>query len=67
MRRTAGVLRIEAWDTDPAPPEPREPTADLQDGRGLMLVRAYADLWGWQPQTREGSHGKLVWCDLGTT
>ncbi|MYS76295.1 ATP-binding protein, partial [Streptomyces sp. SID5926] len=34
------------------------------EGRGLALVRACADLWGWQPLARGGNRGKYVWCDL---
>lgn len=67
LRWTAGVLRIGAWDADPAPPEPPVPleqVADLEEGRGLALVRACADLWGWQPLAREGNRGKVVWCEL---
>ncbi|WNM29661.1 ATP-binding protein [Streptomyces sp. Li-HN-5-11] len=67
IRWTAGVLRIGAWDADPAPPEPPVPleqVADLEEGRGLALVRACADLWGWQPLAREGNRGKVVWCEL---
>ncbi|MFB7459836.1 ATP-binding protein [Streptomyces sp. NPDC056188] len=67
VRWSAGVLRIGAWDTDPAPPEspaPLEQVVDLEKGRGLALVRACADLWGWQPLSREGNRGKYVWCDL---
>ncbi|UXY29342.1 ATP-binding protein [Streptomyces sp. HUAS TT20] len=62
-----GVLRIGAWDTDPEPPEPPQPLGgllDLEDGRGLALVRACADLWGWQPLARGGNRGKVVWCEL---
>lgn len=65
---SAGVLRIGAWDADPAPPEPPVPSGqavDGQDGRGLVLVRACADLWGWQPLARNGNRGKVVWCELG--
>ena len=40
---------------------------DREDGRGLALVRACADVWGWQPLAREGGRGKYVWCELGTT
>jgi anti-sigma regulatory factor (Ser/Thr protein kinase) len=61
-----GTLRLGAWDTDPAPPEPPRPLdhlADAENGRGLALVRACADLWGWQPQSRNGSRGKYVWCE----
>nr|WP_316743238.1 hypothetical protein [Streptomyces sp. MK7] len=63
----AGVLRIGAWDADPAPPEPPVPleqVVDLEEGRGLGLVRACADLWGWQPLAREGNRAKVVWCEL---
>ncbi|MFD5570730.1 ATP-binding protein [Streptomyces cadmiisoli] len=64
---TAGVLRIGAWDADPAPPDPPaslDALTDAEGGRGLGLVRACADLWGWQPSAREGNRGKYVWCDL---
>ncbi|MEU5595620.1 ATP-binding protein [Streptomyces sp. NPDC020298] len=63
----SGVLRIGAWDGDPAPPQPPqawERLAEAEEGRGLALVRACADLWGWQPLARNGSRGKLVWCEL---
>lgn len=67
---SAGVLRIGAWDADPEPPEPSRPLdqpAGLgEDGRGLALVRACADLWGWQPLSRHGNRGKYVWCELAT-
>jgi anti-sigma regulatory factor (Ser/Thr protein kinase) len=69
VRWSAGVLRIGAWDADPAPPEPPVPLeegAHLEEGRGLALVRACADLWGWQPLSREGNRGKYVWCELTT-
>lgn len=62
-----GVLRVGAWDADPAPPEPPgrlEELTDAENGRGMALTYAYADLWGWQPLSRHGSRGKYVWCDL---
>ncbi|MEU6364756.1 ATP-binding protein [Streptomyces sp. NPDC046931] len=67
VRWSAGVLWIGAWDADPGPPEPPLPpeqVAQLEEGRGLALVRACADLWGWQPLTRGGNRGKVVWCEL---
>lgn len=67
VRWSAGVLRVGAWDADPEPPEPPaslDQLADAEEGRGLALVRACADLWGWQPLAREGSRGKYVWCEL---
>jgi hypothetical protein len=39
-------------------------TAESEDGRGPALVRACADVWGWQPLSRQGSRGKYVWCEL---
>ncbi|MFD7707319.1 ATP-binding protein [Streptomyces sp. NPDC059786] len=64
-----GTLRLGAWDADPEPPpeSPKYlmPTAEAEEGRGLALVRACADLWGWQPQWRDGNRGKYVWCELG--
>ncbi|MEU0286610.1 ATP-binding protein [Streptomyces sp. NPDC006147] len=63
-----GTLRIGAWDADPSPPEPPEPFAaalEREDGRGLALVRACADVWGWQPLVRDGNRGKFVWCEVG--
>lgn len=60
-----GTLRIGAWDADPQPPEPPRRFADeAEDGRGLALVRACADVWGWQPLARQGSRGKYVWCEV---
>lgn len=67
VRWSAGALRIGAWDADPEPPEPPRELAALgeaEEGRGLALVRACSDLWGWQPLTRNGNRGKYVWCEL---
>ncbi|MFI7404698.1 ATP-binding protein [Streptomyces sp. NPDC049541] len=67
LRWHNGVLRIGAWDADPKPPEPPSNLADLVDaerGRGLALVRACADAWGWQPLSRNGNRGKYVWCEV---
>ncbi|WP_328780670.1 ATP-binding protein [Streptomyces canus] len=69
MRWSAGVLRIGAWDVDPEPPEPPqefELLGESEQGRGLALVRACADLWGWQPLARNGNRGKYVWFELAT-
>ncbi|MFJ8110212.1 ATP-binding protein [Streptomyces sp. NPDC096132] len=68
IRHRDGVLQIGAWDADPEPPEPPGDFMELEDaesGRGFALVRACADLWGWQPLSRFGHRGKLVWCELG--
>ncbi|MFI2434770.1 ATP-binding protein [Streptomyces sp. NPDC018693] len=67
VRWRDGVLRVGAWDADPEPPdfpgECAESTGE-EDGRGLMLVRACAQVWGWQPLSRFGNRGKYVWCEL---
>ncbi|MFF2994778.1 ATP-binding protein [Streptomyces sp. NPDC057950] len=62
-----GTLRLGAWDADPEPPEPPRPSdrfAEREEGRGLELVQACSDLWGWQPLSRFGNRGKYVWCEL---
>ncbi|MFF1285535.1 ATP-binding protein [Streptomyces sp. NPDC058299] len=66
-RSPGGPVWIGAWDTDPAPPPPprtMEQTVDLEEGRGLGLMAACAQYWGWQPSARFGSRGKYVWCEL---
>ncbi|MFJ4948098.1 ATP-binding protein [Streptomyces sp. NPDC088760] len=67
-RSPEGLVWIGAWDTDPAPPEPPVPleqALEREDGRGLGLVTACAEYWGWQPSARFGDRGKYVWCELG--
>ncbi|MER6677703.1 ATP-binding protein [Streptomyces sp. NPDC000983] len=67
VRWSAGVLRIGAWDADPEPPDPPQTWTrweEAEEGRGLALVRACADVWGWHPLARNGNRGKYVWCDL---
>lgn len=66
VRWSRGVLRIGAWDADPEPPcAPGKLTNPTdEDGRGLVLVSACSDLWGWQPLSRFGNRGKYVWCEL---
>ncbi|MEU9332061.1 ATP-binding protein [Streptomyces sp. NPDC048290] len=60
-----GVLWIGAWDCDPASPQPACPAEPLaEDGRGLVLIWACADGWGWRPAERNGGPGKVVWCEL---
>jgi hypothetical protein len=68
VRWRDGTLRVGAWDADPEPPYPGEfaESADAEGGRGLVVVRACSDLWGWQPLSRFGNRGKYVWCELAT-
>ncbi|MFD7711359.1 ATP-binding protein [Streptomyces sp. NPDC059786] len=63
------AVRVEVTDTrgeslpscpatePPSGGEPEPPTG----GRGLVLVQALADRWGWRP--REGGPGKTVWAE----
>ncbi|MEV5610528.1 ATP-binding protein [Streptomyces sp. NPDC052225] len=67
VRWAVGVLRLGAWDTSPEPPEPPawNPEAAAEEGRGLLLVQACADEWGWHPLGSGANRGKFVWCELG--
>ena len=69
-RSPEGAVWIGAWDTDPEPPEPPrrlDQITDREEGRGLGLVAACADNWGWQPSARFGDRGKFIWCDLAVS
>ncbi|MFE3070826.1 ATP-binding protein [Streptomyces sp. NPDC059247] len=70
LRVTAGprpVVRIEVSDTraERIPPRPETPPAPApglaEGGRGLLLVDALADRWGWYPRGR--APGKTVWAE----
>ena len=56
-------LLILVRDYDPGAPVPRHAGEDDESGRGLMLVEAISDQWGWCPLA-EGTPGKLVWAAL---
>lgn len=56
-----GCAVIEVWDGDPRPPVRRQPAADDEGGRGLLLVDALAAGWGYH---RPKAGGKVVWCAL---
>ncbi|MFG2572498.1 ATP-binding protein [Streptomyces sp. NPDC048481] len=65
----ADTLRIEVTDTAgdraPRPPRPSRPgsdgCADAMSGRGLLLVEALADRWGWAAELRPR---KTVWAEI---
>jgi two-component sensor histidine kinase len=50
---------IEVWDESARPPEPAEPGLADEGGRGLMLVDAMAERWGWE--LLSSGRGKIVW------
>jgi hypothetical protein len=54
-------VRIEVRDSSPVPLPPTcHRDADDETGRGLTVVAALAESWGWQP----AAYGKVVWCEL---
>ncbi len=44
---SAGRLRVDVHDASPAMPEPGGASADAETGRGLIIVGALADEWGF--------------------
>lgn len=56
---------IEVWDEAAGVPVIRDAGEFEEGGRGLTLVDAIADKWGWVPAARRT--GKCVWAELSTT
>ncbi|WP_329547469.1 ATP-binding protein [Streptomyces sp. NBC_01356] len=57
-----GVLRVEVADADEHRPVPRQAAAGDEGGRGLTLIQALAERWGYCP--RSGATGKATWAEL---
>lgn len=55
-------LLIEVWDMAPTLPAVQQVEADEEGGRGLQLVDALTNRWGWLPI--RGWPGKCVWAEL---
>ena len=53
-------MLIGVWDRSPAVPVFRTPANDEEGSRGLAIVEALADEWGYQ----RVSEGKIVWARL---
>ncbi|MFJ4418780.1 ATP-binding protein [Streptomyces sp. NPDC088925] len=53
-------VEVAVADKSRRPPAPREPGEDEEEGRGLLLVAAYAARWGTDPRPR----GKRVWAEV---
>ena len=51
-------LVIEVWDQSPLDLEPHEAGDDDECGRGLTVVAALSERWGWE---RTSHHRKVVW------
>ena len=52
-------ILILVWDASPQPPVLMGVTDEAEHGRGLMLVEAVSQQWGWY--SREDGDGKFVW------
>lgn len=55
------TLIIEAWDHSPLDLEPREADPGDECGRGLTVVAALSERWGWE---RTSIRRKVVWAEL---
>ena len=60
----AARVVIEVWDTNPLPPVVTQADPDDESGRGLMLVDALCERWGWT--VPDGWCGKAVWAQIST-
>jgi anti-sigma regulatory factor (Ser/Thr protein kinase) len=60
LLRGERTMRMSVEDACPSLPRPREPSWDEESGRGLLLIEALSDAWGWQ----ETDHGKVVWAEV---
>ena len=58
MTDDAQVL-VQVWDANPRQPQPADPGAEAEHGRGLLLVEALSA--GWGSFTVPGWPGKVVW------
>jgi anti-sigma regulatory factor (Ser/Thr protein kinase) len=45
----AGAVVVVVTDSCPLPPVKRDPGGDAEHGRGLLVVEALSDRWGWTP------------------
>ena len=59
--RRAGEVMCAVLDPSDAAPVLKAPAQDAECGRGLQLVDALSDVWGWSPMV---GRGKAVWAIL---
>ena len=62
IHRRPGQVRLLVWDNGPGHPRPAQPGTDAETGRGLAIVAALSQQWGWWPTPISG--GKVTWADL---
>ncbi|GLW64082.1 ATP-binding protein [Actinomadura rubrobrunea] len=61
LSHSPGRLLVEVWDRCDDPPDEQLPDFVSEGGRGLFIVGAYCEKWGWYPA--QGG-GKVVWAEL---
>jgi anti-sigma regulatory factor (Ser/Thr protein kinase) len=52
-------IAILVWDANPQPPVPAQLDDQAETGRGLLLVEAVSQQWGWYAP--QDTTGKVVW------
>jgi len=62
VRRTRSLVRVRVADDSPLPPRIAPLDVNAARGRGLQMVKAMADRWGWT--TRHRGKGKTVWATV---
>jgi anti-sigma regulatory factor (Ser/Thr protein kinase) len=62
LRSDRTRIVIEVWDQSPRAPELRPPEPDAENGRGLLLVEALSERWGWDHVP--GWSGKVAWAEI---
>jgi hypothetical protein len=60
LMRWSSRLICAVRDPSDASPVPGAADSAAESGRGLHLVEAFSESWGWHPLTG-ASHGKVVW------
>jgi anti-sigma regulatory factor (Ser/Thr protein kinase) len=61
----SAYVLVEVGDQNDAPPAPRIPDTECEDGRGLFLVESLCDGMGWYPTTGPDDGAcKIVWSRL---
>jgi hypothetical protein len=58
MSDLAQIL-ILVWDASPQPPVRVNASGEAENGRGLILVEAISEQWGWYGC--DDRNGKFVW------
>jgi anti-sigma regulatory factor (Ser/Thr protein kinase) len=56
-------IAILVWDANPQSPVRAETDDDAESGRGLLLVEAISQRWGWC--ATQNTTGKVVWALIG--